>query len=65
MARTPGSEKSPTQPMVVASFWRGWVSLVRPAARKARASRIWRTLDLAERALAMPDPWEGFCFYLE
>jgi AcrR family transcriptional regulator len=22
-------------------------------------------IDLAERALAMEDPWEGFCFYLE
>jgi AcrR family transcriptional regulator len=22
-------------------------------------------IDLAERALAMDDPWEGFCFYLE
>jgi hypothetical protein len=43
MVRTPGSEKSSTQPMVAASFWRGWVSLVRPAARKAKANTTWRT----------------------
>jgi transcriptional regulator SbtR-like protein len=51
--------------MVVASFWRGWVSLVRPAARKARASRIWRTLDLAERRRGHGRPLGGVLLYLE
>ena len=29
------------------------------------ADTVQAHLDLAERALAMEDPWEGFCFYLE
>jgi AcrR family transcriptional regulator len=29
------------------------------------ADTVQAHLDLAERALAMDDPWEGFCFYLE
>jgi AcrR family transcriptional regulator len=29
------------------------------------ADTVQAHLDLAEGALAMDDPWEGFCFYLE
>ena len=29
------------------------------------ADTVQAHLDLAEQALAMDDPWEGFCFYLE
>ena len=31
----------------------------------ALADAVQAHIDLAERALAMDDPWEGFCYYLE